>query len=282
MSARRVGVGGGAAAVLLLASLTACSPPAPAFDDVTVLVYQPRPDVAAGRFAVQVTNGGAEAIEVTAARLSSPDFADAAVWSGDSATVLPGRAVDLRTDLPAFDCGRDSDPVAELELVGTRGSVRAEFAVDDPYDLLPRLRAEGCVGLRIAELAVVTPREVVVGGAGDPAVLVLDLEPTGAEGEVELVAVQGTTLLQPAADGVSVPRLPLGVRIAADGPREVRIPFVPNRCDAHALAEDKVGTIIPILVDAGDGPVRWLVVLPDALRGTFYDFYAATCGLPAP
>lgn len=280
MNARRLGIGG-VAATLLLASLTACSPAPPAFDDVTVLVYQPRPDVAAGRFAIQVTNGGTDAIEVTAARLTSPDFVDDAVWPGDTATVLPGRAIDLRADLPAFDCVASSDPVAELDLAGPAGTARREFAVSDPYELLPRLRAEGCVGLRIAELAAVTPLEVVV-DAGGPAVLVLDIEPTGAEGSVEFVAVQGTTLLQPAAGGDSVPELALGVRIAADGPRELRVPFVPNRCDAHALAEDKVGTIIPILVDAGEGPVRWLLVLPDDLRAALYAYYAATCGLPAP
>mgnify|MGYP001228280368 CR=1 FL=1 len=264
----------------LLLALVGCAP-APAFPDgVSVLVYQPRPDVAAGRLAIQVANDGPTAIEVTAARLVSPGFAADVVWPGESSTLTPGRRVDLRAPVPEFDCAAEADTVAELELASPDGSVRGTLPIDDPYDLLARMRAEQCIGVALAAIATVTPREVIVPAGREPAVLVLDVAPTGAAGSIVIAGVRSTTLLQPAADGAPVAEIPLGIELAADGPRELRVPLLPNRCDAHALAEDKVGTIIPFLVDTGSAePTRWMLVLPDGLKGALYGYYADYCGL---
>lgn len=109
----------------------------------------------------------------------------------------------------------------------------------------------------------------------------LDVEPTGAPGVVRLDAVGGTTLLLPAAAGQASDLLDLGISIDADGPLEVRIPFVPNRCDPHALMEDKVGTIIPLYVTtATTDETRWMLPVTDAQRADFYAFFATYCGLP--
>ncbi len=268
----------------LAAALAGCAPTPPALPDgVTVLVYQPRPDVAAGRLAIQVANAGEDAVEVTAARLVSPDFADDVVWPGDTATVQPGLRLDLRAPIPGFTCTAEPHVRAELEVATAAGVATGTVDVDDPYELVPRLHAEGCVGAAIAEIATLTPREVVVPAGQEPAVLVVDVAPTGAPGTVEIVGVRGTTLLQPADAGVSTPELALGVPLDATGPHELRVPLLPNRCDAHALAEDKVGTIIPFLVDAGtaDEPVRWLLILPDELKSALYGYYSAYCELDA-
>jgi hypothetical protein len=274
----------GAAAMLAaaLAGLTGCgglSPDLPA--GLTVVVYQPRPDVALGQFAIQVVNSGDADVDIIAASLTSPDFVDDVEWSGEGSTVLAGRKLDLRVPVPEIDCTGDTDPRVRLQAdAGHSVTESSEVAVSDPYGLLPRLHAEQCVGQAIAEIAAVTPREVIVPDARAPAILVLDVAPTGAAGSVELVGVRGTTLLQPADQGVSTPELALGIELSADGPTEVRVPLLPNRCDAHALAEDKVGTIIPFLVDAGTPePVRWMVILPDDLKGALYGYFAAYCGL---
>jgi hypothetical protein len=246
---------------------------------LSVVVYQPRPDVALGRFALQVVNDGAADVEIIAARLSSADFADDVVWTGAS-TVLAGRRLDLRVPLPQFDCAAETAPRAFLAADLGSPSETSEVEVLDPYDLLPRLHAEGCIGQAIDEIATVTPLEVIVPDGREPAILVLGIAPTGAPGRIEIVGVRGTTLLQPADAGVSTPELDLGVELSADGPTGLRVPLLPNRCDAHALAEDKVGTIIPFLVDAGGAePVRWMLILPDELKGALYAYYAAYCGL---
>lgn len=270
---------GSAAVALVLAALAGCGapvPPAPA--GLSVVVYQPRPDVAAGRFAIQVVNDGAAPVSVTEARLSSPDFDSEVAWTGDGSSVLAGRRLDLRVDVPAVRCDAETQATAFL---ATDGGDPVEVPVSDPYGFLPRLHAEQCVGQAIAEVVTVTPREVVLPAGREPATLVLDLTPTGAAGAVRVVGVRGTTLLEPAGDdGVAVPELPLDVELSATAPAELRVAFLPNRCDSHALAEDKVGTIIPFLVDRGsEEPVRWMLVLPDDLRGAFSDYYAAYCDL---
>lgn len=270
-----------AAAIIATGFLTACGgvvPDLPA--GLSVVVYQPRPDVALGQFAIQVVNAGDADVEIIAARLTSPDFVDDVVWTGSGSTVLDGRKLDLRVPLPQIDCAATTAPRVLLSADVGSPSELSEVEVSDPYDLLPRLHAEGCVGQAIAEIATVTPREVIAPAGQEPAILVVDVAPTGRVGSVEFVAVRGTTLLQPAEDGVSTPELELRVELSADGPTELRVPLLPNRCDAHALAEDKVGTIIPFLVDAGTAePVRWTMILPDELKGELYAYYARFCGL---
>jgi hypothetical protein len=269
----------GSAALALLAGCGGVSPDLPA--GLSVVVYQPRPDVALGQFAIQVVNDGDAAVEIIAARLSSPDFVDDLAWSGDGSTVLPGRKLDLRVPVPQIDCAEETAPAVWLTADVGSPSEPTEVDVSDPYDLLPRLHAEQCIAQSIAEIATVTPREVIAPAGQAPAVLVLDIEPTGAAGTIDIVGVRSTTLLQPADNGVRTPELALDVELSAAGPTELRVPLLPNRCDAHALAEDKVGTIIPFLIDVGGAePVTWLIVLPDELKGALYTYYAAYCGLP--
>jgi hypothetical protein len=269
------------AATIATGSLAGCGgvvPDLPA--GLSVVVYQPRPDVALGQFAIQVVNAGDGDVEIISARLSSPDFVDDVVWTGNGSTVLEGRKLDLRVPLPQIDCTAATAPRVLLSADVGNPSELSEVEIADPYDLLPRWHAESCVGQAIAEIATVTPREVIAPDGQEPAILVIDVAPTGSPGSVEFVAVRGTTLLQPAESGVSTPELDLQVTLSADGPAELRVPLLPNRCDAHALAEDKVGTIIPFLVDAGTAePVRWMMILPDQLKGELYAYYARYCGL---
>lgn len=268
-------------AALAAGTLVACGGVVPDLPSgLSVVVYQPRPDVAAGRFAIQVVNDGAEAVNLLSARLSSSGFDADVVWTGD-ATVLPGRAVDLRVPLPEADCSGATSASVELSADAGSPSGSSPVPLTDPYDFLPRWHAEACLGAAIAELATVTPLEVVVPADRSPAILVIGIVPTGRPGDLEIVGVRGTTLLEPADGGTAVRELPLRVDLAA--PSELRVPFLPNRCDAHALAEDKVGTIIPFLVDSGAAePARWTLVLPDGLRGALHRYYAEYCGLARP
>ncbi len=49
---------------------------------------------------------------------------------------------------------------------------------------------------------------------------------------------------------------------------------MPNRCDAHALAEDKIGTRMPLYVTAPDGSTgRLVLAASDELRVQMYAFY---------
>lgn len=285
------------ATLATVAALAACSTPTgddagagatASPDDIRVSVYQPRPDIAAGRIAIQVHDDGGEPVLVTAARLVSTGFADDLVWdAGPGSTVPAGLALDLRVPLAEADC--DPDVVLEHRVLleftidGVDGS--GEFTPDDPFDLLPRLHAEACLGVRVAEVAGLTSARVESDGLpGHPAALVLAVAPAGVDDTVTIDSVLSTTLLAPAdASGVGVSELPLGTVLAGDAePGELRIPLVPNRCDPHALAEDKIGTRIPLLVETSNGDAGRLVLpATDELKSAMYAFFSSYCGLPA-
>lgn len=260
---------------------TGCAPAAPALSGVTVVVYQPRSDVIHGRLAIQVRNGSDEPLEIVGASLNSPDFVAATTWPHDSTTVPAGRAVDLRAPVPEVRCASGARPVATIEFVADGVTAAAEIEAEDPYDLLPRLHRETCLAEEVAEVAVLTPLEVIQPEGVAPAVLVIGVEPTGAPSAVTIDAVGGTPLLKPTLDGRASDRVPVGVSIGATGPTEARIAFVPNRCDPHALLEDKVGTIIPLYVTtATQTEMRLMLPVTDRQRADFYEFFAAYCGLP--
>lgn len=271
-----------ALALCVVAALGGCAAtPSPLPAEVTFAVYQPRTDVTMGRLVIRVRNGAEDAVEILAARLSSPDFDGDAVWAGDGVKIPAGSGVDLRAPVPDFTCDVPPEPMVTVEFRTADGTAVVERGASDPHDLLPRLHRDACLGVEIAEIAAITPREVIVPDGRAPAILVLDVAPTGAPGTVILESVDGTTLLQPAFDGRPVDQLELGIEIDADGPTVVRVPFVPNRCDQHALAEDKVGTVIPFTVTTPTAEsVRWPLPVTDDQRGDFYAFWTAYCGFP--
>jgi hypothetical protein len=54
----------------------------------------------------------------------------------------------------------------------------------------------------------------------------------------------------------------------------------PNRCDAHALADDKQGTYFPVDVVLPDGRSgRYRLGVDPQTRAQLYRFYARECGL---
>jgi hypothetical protein len=57
------------------------------------------------------------------------------------------------------------------------------------------------------------------------------------------------------------------------------VPIVPNRCDPHALAEDKVGTLFVFAVEVEGGPSGSLTLpATPELRADLYEYFARACG----
>jgi hypothetical protein len=276
------------ALTLVAAALAACAPAAsvqPVPDGVRVSLFQPRPDVPKNRIAIEVHNDGDEPLTVTSAVLDSSYFADDFVWGPDrTATVLPGYAVDLRVDIPAeADCSGspESHTVTFGWTIGDRSGTSV-VEPDDPFAMLDLLHDAACLIVSVDAVATLTAVSLEVPAElPSPAQLLIAVEPTGAAGTVTLDSIHSTTLLNPAGpDGIGVPELDLGIPVDADSPPELRIPIVPNRCDAHALAEDKVGTRMPLYGTAPDGTTGRLVLsASDELRAQMYAFYSDYCGL---
>lgn len=281
------------AALTLVAALSACAagshgeqPLGP--DDlpgIGVEVSQPRTDIALDRIAIQVRNDGDAPLELARAELDGDPLLAPLVWSGRPvSTIGTGRALDLRVDLGAWNCAATGEEplTVALELADGR---TARLPAGDPTRVIPLLHASGCLDAAVAEVVAIRSAAVESDGVvGHPGVLVLSTEPTGAAGSVRVVSVRSTTLVAPFDGSAGANVLPLEILLGADGPREVRIPLVPNRCDAHALAEDKIGTRIPldVVVTSPDGDrTEGRIVLPadDAQRAALHGFYSSFCGL---
>jgi hypothetical protein len=275
MRIRMLAVGAIAAAA---AGLAGCAPAVDAPTGISVAVYQPRTLIAAERMSIQVRNDGDDAVEISAAALRSTAFAEDAVWPADHTVRLAaGTAVDLNVDIPAADCS--SSEFAQVATLIVDGA-ELELEAADEMSVLPALHERACLVERVEQIVVLSAVGVDGGGLAAPAQLLVDVAPTGADGTVTLLSAGSTTLLMPSLDGLGVSALPLDVELGADGPTQVRIPIVPNRCDAHALAEDKVGTRIPLEVETSTGAAGRFIIPPtDDAKGQLQRFYAAYCGL---
>ncbi|WP_375401279.1 hypothetical protein [uncultured Amnibacterium sp.] len=102
----------------------------------------------------------------------------------------------------------------------------------------------------------------------------LDLRagPDGAHG-LTVTTVLPTTLLSPSS-GEEFWRVQR--RFSAAG--RVTVTAEPTRCDLHAIAEDKVGSVLPVglrLADGREGIVR--ATASAALRGRVLAWVASTC-----
>ena len=90
--------------------------------------------------------------------------------------------------------------------------------------------------------------------------------------------VLGTTLLT-AEDGTD---WPLGAR-GRDRRRAdqtISLAVRPARCDAHAIADDKRGTILPFEITTSDGRTgRIDRSSGDTLKAELYDYVTERCGL---
>jgi hypothetical protein len=272
------------------ATLAACSPAASTLTDppdgVSISVYQPRPDIPKNRIAIEVHNDGDEPFTVTSAALQTGFFADSWVWGpGRTATIAPGYAVDLRVDIPTeANCepGVEAQNLVSFDWTVGERSGHSEVTPDDSFHMLDRLHDEACLAVHVNEIAALTAVSLTAPAQEPaPAELLISVEPTGEPGTVTVDTISSTTLLNPAGpDGIGVPQLDLGIAVSADGPAEIRVPIVPNRCDPHALAEDKIGTRMPLHVTLPDGTSGRLVLsASDELRAQMYAFFSSFCGL---
>jgi hypothetical protein len=87
--------------------------------------------------------------------------------------------------------------------------------------------------------------------------------------------VEETTLLAEAPE----PPWPHSLTLRTGGaPAEVRLGIRPARCDPHAVAEDKVGTLLPLRVRVAGREGVLKIDAGSRLRGRIYDFVTKACG----
>lgn len=270
-----------AAALLGVLALAGCAgAPEATVAPVQLEVVQLRGDVAGGFVELRVTNPGTVELVVERATYES------SAWSApmervDEARIPPGARRNLRMQLPEPTCA--PGPVehrATLELAdGT--VVRGE--PQDPLGQLEALDDAVCdldaFERGVAALSWLEPEIPADGSA--LAMLRLEVSPVAGAGERlgSIDAVAATVLLTPAdAAGERLESLPVALEVAAgDPPTVVEVPLVPGRCDLHAIAEDKQGTIFRIRATAGDEPVDLRLPAPDDQRDALLAWVVARC-----
>jgi hypothetical protein len=269
---------------------------------VTAQVNQLRDNYSKQIVSIELTNTSDTVLTVVGARLESTLFTDEISWqpSPDGIELPPGQTKSLPAQLPAPVCeaaGRgEAAPAVALRIAppsgpasspepaspGTTPEPAPENSVtaSDPYGVLARNNAEMCLsqaayavaGFRLDPALEVAPD-------GRTAVVRLLITPresgTGGDaGSLTVVRIDGTTLL---AEDAADP-WPHDVPVRAGGEsREFRLGIRPARCDPHAVAEDKVGTLLPLRVTVAgrDGVLK--VDAGPVLRGRIYDFVTAAC-----
>jgi len=274
---------------VLLAALVlgGCSAtPADGYGDdggLTVGVVQGRDDRGARIVAIEVTNNRDDAITLIRAELDAPQLEAPTAWERGT-TLQPGLTVDLRVQLgaPACPLAEDLTATATVEFVTAEGVERSVSVVpEQPSGVLTRISQEDCLIAGVDAHADITVKSVEYApGSKVPAVLVLGVQPKDADGSATIVGVHSTVLL-----GLVDPQGTLSQGYALQRVLErggddsdLRISLVPNRCDTHAVAEDKRGTFIPLDVELENGVSgTYYVTMPDDQKGQLYAFVPDYC-----
>ncbi len=248
-------------------------------DGLTAYVDQTRLQRNTGEAFVRLVNDIGTPIEVSRVEVSSDRFR--AEWTGSEA-VDP--EMDFDFDMPRGRCGEGGD--ADLTLTWRRtGDEAGEWRTStgrakDRYANIDGLLDRDCAERTLSEAADVTVGEPRIEGEGRQAEFVLPVTfaPTGALPEVTFDGWEGTVLFQLASGTPAWPRV--APRPMTGEPITLGMRVVPARCDPHALADDKVGSLFRVHV-AGPGvpeDAAYFLPLSKAQKVALYGLLPVRCG----
>ncbi len=232
-----------------MVSLAACSAPTP---PVSAVVYQTRSDTPLNKIEIQVQNNGRQPVTVDFAQLTSPSLAGTPQWN-EPVEIPPGAAMDLKVALPEANCGARRDAEVQLRVDGQS----VTMAADDKLGQLRKYLDNDCLRQEVEQQLDL--RVAAIDHKG----LVIE----GSAGDVQVGELGATTLFRPVD--------PMVISQGRD-----RVTLRPNRCDAHAVAEDKQGTYFPLAVTLPDGRSgTYTLAVDPQMRQRLYALYAKACGL---
>ncbi len=295
--------------LLPLLVLSGCSPAQPALsgsgepgpevssavstvDEVVVSaeVYRSRIDPSRGGIQLSLRNGGSLPLTVVGARLESATLV-APIVRERTTTIGPGLTRDLALTLTATTCpsnGRapvTTPPTAVLTVLladGSTGEVHLN-TVDRIGQWAEWVTAE-CLTQAVADTVTLSVRHDPARDDGPLIGLALEVDPRGTSParDVQLLSISDTVLfaLVRASDGSRTPSEPLPAGLSGSE-RAVSIPLLitPARCDSHALADDKQGTLfrVSVTVDGRSGTVT--IAADSETKARLYAAYTRACGL---
>ena len=252
---------------------------------ITVEVNQSRDQYGKQNIQLLFTNVSGGPLNMAAARLSSPLFQEDILWqpTGGGLELPPNQPKSIPVRLPTPVCRGQSTSQQSVAHVrysepGRAGLLEAAPVAVDPFGVLERNNMELCLAAEAAAVAdIALDRRLEVGADGRTAVVRLVITPKETDGAgktMTIGSIDGTTLIAEPADRP----WPRDVRIVqGTGPTQLRLRIRPARCDPHAIAEDKVGTLLPLHVSAGGGQGLLKIAAGTELRAQIYDFVTAAC-----
>ena len=272
------------ALALLVLLVAGCAPvDVEASAPISVDVTQGRTDRDGRVIVLDVTNTGAEPIELVSAELATPQFAAPSTWTRGT-TLAAGRTVSLRAPLADPVCPVPGEAGPRVTVSYLDGSGESHSVTVEPTqstDVLAIIEKDDCIAALTAARADLSIADTVMwtAGAHQPAELLLSAAPTG-EGSLEVVEAQGTILLALVdSAGTRVKELPIARTVdGSTGVQQFALRLVPARCDPHAIAEDKRGTIMVLAVRLDDGTEGVAYVRPsDDVKASLYAFVTDYC-----
>lgn len=228
---------------------------------------------------VQVLDDAEGTVTVVRAEVSSDRF-DPVTWTGEETFE---HQLQLEVDLPATRCGAGSDTTVALTYrFGDGPWARSTTTATDLFGSVGQLMDRDCAKQTFAEAATleVGQHEVRGTGRGSRFLLPVTVRATGARPEVAFAGFEGTVLFSVAGTGGLYPDAePLPLTAGTTYAEVLQI--TPSRCDAHALAEDKVGTLFPVHLTAPGlaEDASFHLPISERARGDLRAFFAPHCGI---
>lgn len=244
---------------------------------MTVQLNQFRDNYSTHVIEIQFSNPGPDTITVVRAALRTGTFDGSIGWvsNADGTAIPPGQTKSLPAQLPSATCPPGSlEPTVDFVLAGS-DHVFSESATD-PFGVLGRNNSELCLERSASDIAGLELLPTLDPGPQKGlATMTIMVKPRGGTGSMTIESIGETTLL--AADPGSP--WPHGVVIhGTDNDSTLSLRIRPARCDPHAVAEDKVGTLMPLHVTVNGVAGTIKVAAGNALRGSIYDFVTKSCG----
>ncbi len=220
---------------------------------------------------LQVVNRSARAVVVDAASLTGGGYAPAPRWTDSTPAEIPaGATVDLPARLTRASCPGTMRPRVRLRLADGGGG---PVPTTDSRGTLAALHHGDCFTERAGRAATVSFAGFRETERTAEVTLRLSPGPRAAEG-ITVEEVLPTTLLSPAG---GAQEWPVGRRFPGAG--RVVLRAVPTRCDLHAIAEDKVGTVLTARLRLSDGSAGTVnAVAPPPIRSRVQAWVVRACG----
>jgi hypothetical protein len=244
---------------------------------VTFQLEQTRQDLQGRKFSVQVVNDGREDMTVERVELESGRLDRPAGYDGPT-TIFAGTTVNLTMTMPRARCGNGIDATVRITYALGDGETTTSTArPSDHFDSVDRFMKRDCAERTLGRLEVDDRLEIKPTDEGEELSVGFTVTRPDEGPLVRLVSVGGSTLLKPplGADASIIDH-----ELAAGAPPfHAEVSFVPNRCDAHVVAEDRTGGILPLRLESkafGTSPVYLRFTEPQ--KAQIFDYLAERCG----